>query len=125
MRIPFLRPHPPRLSQLVAELKAIESSGVFTNYGPMNARLESALTERIFGSLGGCLTVNCATTGLILAIREAAGESNERRYALMPSFTFAATAHAAIWAGLTPLLCDIDRETWASCSSCEERLLQS
>jgi len=24
---------------------------------------------------------------------------SERRYALMPSFTFAATAHAAIWAG--------------------------
>jgi dTDP-4-amino-4,6-dideoxygalactose transaminase len=122
-QIPFLRPRPSRLSQLLPELRAIEESGIFTNYGPVNDRFERALTNQIFGGLGGCLTVNCATTGLILAIREAAVIG--RSYALMPSFTFAATAHAAIWAGLTPLFCDIDRETWSLSADCEERVLQS
>jgi dTDP-4-amino-4,6-dideoxygalactose transaminase len=42
----------------------------------------------------------------------------------MPSFTFAATAHAALWAGLTPLFCDIDPLTWASSSDSEEELLR-
>jgi dTDP-4-amino-4,6-dideoxygalactose transaminase len=123
--IPFLRPRPPRLTQLLPELRAIEESGIFTNYGPVNYRFEAALTNQIFGGLGGCLTVNCATTGLILAIREAVGEAGGRPYALMPSFTFAATAHAAIWAGLTPLFCDIDRETWSLSAKTEECLLQS
>jgi dTDP-4-amino-4,6-dideoxygalactose transaminase len=41
----------------------------------------------------------------------------------MPSFTFAATAHAAIWAGLVRLLCDIDAETWNSCRDAEAYLL--
>ena len=49
------------------------------------------------------------TLGLMLAIRHAVGENaDRRRYALMPSFTFAAAAQAALWSGLTPLLCDIE-----------------
>lgn len=125
MRIPFLRPRPPALSQLVTELRAIESSGVYSNYGPVNSRLEEALTNRLFGGLGGCLTVNCATTGLILAIRDAEKSPSERKFALMPSFTFAATAHAAIWAGLTPLFCDISPETWTMRERDVEELLKS
>jgi dTDP-4-amino-4,6-dideoxygalactose transaminase len=122
-RIPFLSPQPPRLSRLIQELEIIEASGVFSNYGPVNTRFEADLTERVFGGLGGCLTVNNATIGLMLAMREAAARG--RRYALMPSFTFAATAHAALWAGLTPLLCDIDPETWNACPASEDRLLRS
>jgi dTDP-4-amino-4,6-dideoxygalactose transaminase len=122
-RIPFLRPRPPRLSQLLHELEIIEASGVFSNYGPVNTRFESALTKQVFGGRGGCLTVNNATIGLMLAIREAAAPG--RRYAVMPSFTFAATAHAALWAGLTPLLCDINPETWNACAASEDRLLRS
>lgn len=37
-----------------------------------------------------------------------------RRYALMPSFTFAAAAHAADGAGLVPLFCDVDEADWAA-----------
>jgi dTDP-4-amino-4,6-dideoxygalactose transaminase len=110
---------------MVDALRSIEDSGVFTNYGPVNRKFERSLTERVFDNLGDCLTVNCATTGLMMAIRDAAGESTQRRYALMPSFTFAAAAHAAIWAGLTPLLCDIDPGTWAPCPRSEERLLDA
>jgi dTDP-4-amino-4,6-dideoxygalactose transaminase len=124
LKTPFLRPRPARLSRLVRELEAIEASGIYSNYGPVNTRFETELTERMFGNTGGCLTVNNATTGLMLAIREAAISGNGRRYALMPSFTFAATAQAALWAGLTPLLCDIDADTWNACPESESRLLR-
>jgi dTDP-4-amino-4,6-dideoxygalactose transaminase len=122
-RIPFLRPQPARLSQLAAELAAIEESGIYSNYGPVNTRFEAALTEQLFGGLGGCVTVNNATIGLMTAIRQAAAPTQGGRYALMPSFTFAATAHAALWAGLTPLLCDIDPETWNPSPKAEDELL--
>ena len=123
-RIPFLRPNPPPLSRLLRELEAVEASGIYSNYGPINTRFEAALTDRVFGGLDGCLTVNNATTGLMLAIREASAGKG-RRFALMPSFTFPATAHAALWAGLTPLLCDIDPETWNSCPAVEDQLLRA
>src|SRR3546814_7300984 len=43
--------------------------------------------------------------------------------ALMPALTFAATAQAAQWAGLTPLIADVDPETWSIDPAIEERLL--
>jgi hypothetical protein len=114
IKIPFLKPRPVRLSTLINELEVIEATSIFTNYGPANSKLEQALVRELFRT-GECLTINNATVGLMLAIRDGMGEtpaSGQR--ALMPSFTFAATAHAAIWAGLTPLLCDIDGETWTA-----------
>jgi dTDP-4-amino-4,6-dideoxygalactose transaminase len=124
--IPFIRPNPAHLPDHHEELTAIREAGIYSNYGPVNTRFEQALTEQLFGGVGGCVTVCNATVGLMLAIREAVGEpvAGERRYALMPAFTFAATAHAALWAGLTPLLCDVDEETWLPCAASEEALLR-
>jgi dTDP-4-amino-4,6-dideoxygalactose transaminase len=110
---------------LISELSAIETSGRFTNFGPVNTRFEQEMVARIFGGEGACLTVSNATLGLMIAIRNAIGENTHgRRYALMPSFTFAATAQAAIWNGLTPLFCDIDPDTWAPSARAEEEILE-
>ena len=130
MKIPFLQPNPSRLSLLTTELSLIEDSGVFSNYGPVNTRFERELTASLFGGTGGCLTVCNATIGLMIAIRHAVDTAARtgaggpgRRYVIMPSFTFAATAHAALWCGLTPLLCDIDPDTWLPSAEAEDALL--
>jgi dTDP-4-amino-4,6-dideoxygalactose transaminase len=122
--IPLIRPNPPKLSALTEDLAAIESSGIFSNYGPVNARLEDRVVAHTFAGRGGCVTVANATLGLMLAIKQAVGWQPRGRYALMPSFTFAATAHAALWCGLTPLLCDIDPETWLPDAEAEQALVQ-
>ncbi len=123
--IPLIRPSPPRLSRQASLLAGIEDSGIFSNFGPVNTRFETDLGERLFGGTGACMTVCNATIGLMLALREATKERTARqRYALMPSFTFAATAQAALWCGLTPLLCDIDGATWAPCAQSEAALLR-
>lgn len=122
--IPLMRPSPPRLSQQTAMLAEIEESGTFSNFGPVNTRFEIELRDRLFGGKGACMTVCNATIGLMLALREATKHKTTRqRYALMPSFTFAATAQAALWCGLTPLLCDIDGASWALCAESEAALL--
>jgi dTDP-4-amino-4,6-dideoxygalactose transaminase len=122
--MPLIRPNPPKLSELTKELAEIERSGIFSNYGPVNSRLEDRMVANVFAGKGSCLTVANATLGLMLAIKQAVGWKPNGRYALMPSFTFAATAHAALWCGLTPLLCDIDRETWLPDPAAEAALLK-
>ena len=124
-KIPFLKPNPPKLSELLEQLAEIEASSIFSNYGPVNTLLEQSFTREFFGGQGACVSVCNATIGLMLAIRMAIGPAGDktRRYALMPSFTFAATAHAAVWAGLTPLLCDIEPDTWLASPSAEKELL--
>jgi dTDP-4-amino-4,6-dideoxygalactose transaminase len=124
MRIPLIKPNPPRLSEAADELRAIEDRGIFSNFGPVNSAFEHDMLVRIFGGVGACMTVCNATIGLMLAIQQAIGNRpKQTRYALMPSFTFAAAAHAAMWCGLTPLYCDIDPLTWSASAADEERLL--
>ena len=124
MDLPLIRPNPPKLSLLTAGLEAIEASGTFSNNGPVARRFEAAMTEQLFGGRGACLAVANATLGLMIALRHATlGMDEARKLALVPAFTFAATAQAAQWAGLTPLLADCDPDDWALCPKAEERLL--
>ena len=124
MRYPLIAPNPPRLSQHVDALKSVEASGVFSNNGPQVRAFEAEATTQLFGGHGASLAVGNATLGLMIAIREAAGEHVTGRFALMPALTFAATAQAALWAGLTPLICDIDPADWTASAAAEERLLR-
>jgi dTDP-4-amino-4,6-dideoxygalactose transaminase len=124
MNIPLVRPSPPQLSRAVMELQALEQSGIFSNYGPVNTRFEEETLDRFFGGEGACTTVCNATIGLMLAIKDAVGEQPAGKFALMPCFTFAATAHAALWCGLTPLLCDIHPTNWAADPAAEAELLE-
>jgi dTDP-4-amino-4,6-dideoxygalactose transaminase len=120
--LPLIAPRPPRLSDMTEQLRALEQSGYYSNGGPIVRDFERESAARMFGGEGQCLAVANATLGLMLAIREArAGHAG--RYALVPAFTFAATAHAALWAGLTPILVDSDPEDWAASAAAEEALL--
>lgn len=122
---PLIAPNPPRLSTLGTALKAIEDSGVYSNGGPVVRGFEAAATDRLFGGRGACLAVANATLGLTLAIRALLGNRPaEGRLALVPAFTFAATGHAVIAAGLTPLLYDADPDSWLPDAAAEEALLR-
>ena len=126
-RIPLAQPRPPKLSEAAAALRAIEQSNLFSNFGPVNTHFEETVTRDLFGGIGASLTVCNATTGLMLAIREAiaARPDPRRRYALMPSFTFAAAAQAALWNQLTPLFCDINRADWSADPRSELEMLET
>ena len=124
-RFPFIAPNPPRLSERLDALREVEDSGVFSNNGPVVRAFEAEVTERLFGGEGASLAVANATLGLMIAIRETVGPAvAPGRLALMPALTFAATAQAALWAGLMPLVCDIDPLDWSACPAAEERLLR-
>lgn len=121
---PLIAPQPPRLSEHLDALRRVEQSGIFSNNGPEVSAFETAVTEKLFGGHGASLAVANATLGLMIAIRDAAGTRHAPgALALMPSFTFAATAQAAIWSGLTPLICDIDPHNWSACADAEDALL--
>ena len=123
MNIPLVRPAPPQLSLAVAELQSLEQSGIFSNFGPVNTLFEQEMLDRFFGGKGACTTVCNATIGLMLAIKDAVGERPSGKFALMPGFTFAAAAHAALWCGLTPLLCDVHLANWAADPAAEAEML--
>jgi dTDP-4-amino-4,6-dideoxygalactose transaminase len=109
-RIPFLRPNLVHLDSYTPYLAQIDESRIYSNYGPLNTLFEQRLLNQFFAGRGALTTVANATLALMLAIsliRRPGG-----RYALMPSFTFAATPLAAMWCGLEPYFIDIEADSW-------------
>ena len=109
--LPVLRPRLPSAAEILPYLQAIDEARWYSNYGPLVTRLEQQLAGRLGMTTGGVVTTASATAGLtaaLLARRAPAGS-----FCLMPSWTFAATAHAARAAGLIPWFHDVLRSTWA------------
>jgi dTDP-4-amino-4,6-dideoxygalactose transaminase len=126
LRYPLIAPNPPRASDQLDGLRRIEASGTYSNNGPELRAFEAEANDRLFGGIGASLGVANATLGLMIAIRHAVGRHPKPgALAIVPAFTFAATGQAAAWAGLTPLIADVDPETWALSAAEEDRLLRA
>lgn len=108
--IPFLRPNLVKKGDYLHFLSRIEDSRLFSNYGPLNSLFEDRVIKEVFNHTGAAVTVNNATSGLMLAISQC--KRPNARYALMPNFTFAATPLAAMWCGLEPYFVDISQDDW-------------
>jgi dTDP-4-amino-4,6-dideoxygalactose transaminase len=99
--LPLVRPTLPDLDALTDRIKAILERGTLTN-GPLVRELEEAAAEYL--GVAHCVAVASCTAGLMLILK-ATGVAGD---VVVPSFTFAATAHAVAWNGLRPMFADID-----------------
>lgn len=104
-KIPFLKPSLVRTDTFRTYLESIDQSNIYSNFGPLNSLFERRIIDEWFEGAGSAATVANATLGLITAI--SGSRRPEGRFALMPSFTFAATPLAAMWCGLEPYFVDI------------------
>ena len=104
-RFPFLRPKLVTAEELLPYLQQMDRTRIYSNFGPLNAKFEARVMAEYFGDVGAAVTVHNATVGLMLAVKAAMRPKG--RLAVMPSFTFAATAQAALWCGLQPYFVDV------------------
>jgi dTDP-4-amino-4,6-dideoxygalactose transaminase len=102
--IPLARPGVPDPHAVAEDVERILKSGVLTN-GPYVRELEMRAAEYL--GVRHCVAVASCTSGLMLLLR-AAGLTGD---VVVPSFTFAATAHAVAWNGLHPVFADVDPST--------------
>jgi dTDP-4-amino-4,6-dideoxygalactose transaminase/SAM-dependent methyltransferase len=109
--LPIARPLLPSAYQLRPYLRDIDAHRIYSNFGPLVRRLEARLGERLELETGRVVTVANATLGIATAL--AAQGARQGAYCLLPGWTFVATAHAAIQAGLVPYFVDVDPESWA------------
>jgi dTDP-4-amino-4,6-dideoxygalactose transaminase len=104
-RFRFINPTLPPLDRVLYEYRQVYHQGLITN-GKVVARLEASVCERL--GVRHAIAVSSCTSGLMLSMK-AMGLSGE---IILPSFTFFATGHAALWNGLTPVFADCDPNTW-------------
>ncbi|PZX29397.1 DegT/DnrJ/EryC1/StrS aminotransferase [Cupriavidus phytorum] len=107
--IKVLVPHLPEVAALLPYLRRIDENRSYSNYGPLYREFVARLSE-LTGAKGVTITSN-GTTAIELALRSRSTPG--RRYCLMPSYTFIASAHAVCNAGLTPYLLEVDAHSLA------------
>lgn len=85
--------------------RAIFERQYYTNQGPLTEELEAKLADRLGTRHAICVTN--ATLGLIMTAQALGIEGK----VILPPFTFIASAQSLLWAGLSPVFCDIDPAT--------------
>src|SRR4051812_44661487 len=109
--IPVMRPKLPVAQRLVAYLRRIDGSRVYSNFAPLACSLEDRLAEHYGLGTGTVTTVANATLGLALSLSVQGAKPGT--LCAMPAWTFVASAHAAVNAGLIPYFVDVDPESWS------------
>ncbi len=111
--VPVMRPQLPSTASLSRYLRRIDVSRVYTNHGPLVNELEERLSDLVRLPAGAVVTATSGTDALAGAILATAGRGTSARpFAILPAFTFVATAIAAELCGYRPYLVDVDAETW-------------
>jgi dTDP-4-amino-4,6-dideoxygalactose transaminase len=111
-RIPVFRPKLPTVEKLIPYLREIDKNRWYSNRGALVQAMERRVTAKLNKGCGVVVTAS-GWAALKAAIIAAAGPATSQRpLALMPSYTFAATAAAAESCGYKPYFLDIDEESW-------------
>lgn len=110
MQIPFIRPKMPGQDALVDDLNEIIGANWYTNFGPKELKFRSMIEDYV-GTGVSVVTVNNATSGLMVALAAALPRGNGTESIAIASFTFAAGPQAAVWHGYRPSWIDIDERT--------------
>jgi dTDP-4-amino-4,6-dideoxygalactose transaminase len=108
-RVSIARPRLPSREALAPYLDRIDDARWYSNFGPLLHELEQRVAARL-DTPAGVVTAASGTTALTLALRAAGARPGT--LCAMPAWTFVATAHAALEAGLTPYFLDVDPKSW-------------
>jgi dTDP-4-amino-4,6-dideoxygalactose transaminase len=109
--IPVMRPKLPSRERLAPYLDRIDRSRIYSNYGPIVCSLQERLAAHYGVGAENVTTVTNATLGLTLALQ--AQNARPGLLCLLPAWTFVASVHAVMTAGLVPHFVHVSPETWA------------
>lgn len=103
------RPRLPGAQAILPYLHEIDEARWYSNFGPLLTRFEDRISGR-FARPTEIVTVTNATQALALTL-QAMGLA-PGGHVVLPAWTFVATAHAVLQAGLNPWFVDVDPATW-------------
>jgi dTDP-4-amino-4,6-dideoxygalactose transaminase len=103
--LPIVDPEGVPGEEFLEEVRGILASKQLTN-GAYVKKFEEAAAQYL--GVAHCVAVSSCTSGLLLVLKVL----DLRGEVILPSFTFHATAHAAVWNGLTPVFADCDARTF-------------
>jgi dTDP-4-amino-4,6-dideoxygalactose transaminase len=121
-KIPVAKPRLPPLAALAPYIQRIDQARWYSNFGPLSEEFEARLGARFGVSRAGICTISNATVGLELALKAAGAPAGT--LCMLPSWTFSASVHAAMEAGLVPHFVDVGADGLLTPNLAREALSQ-
>lgn len=106
MTIELFRPSVPPLDAFIGYLKSIDNNKIYSNFGPIQHLFKERLARHFKVEVNQIELFSSGTMSLVAALQTL--KKSKRPYCLLPSWTFTATAQAAVAAGMTPIFIDVD-----------------
>jgi dTDP-4-amino-4,6-dideoxygalactose transaminase len=111
--IPVYAASLPLAGQLLPYLARIDAAGMYSNHGPLVHEFEARLADTLGLQDASVAATSSGTAAIHAAILAAAGRAGTTRpLALIPGYTFAATAHVTQACGYEPVFVDVEPATW-------------
>lgn len=107
--IELFRPSVPPIEKYLPYIKKVDENRMYSNFGPMQSEFKARLAKLYEIKPEQLELFASGTTALIAALHVL--RSPQRPYCLLPSWTFVATVHAAVAAGLEPVFVDVDAQS--------------
>lgn len=120
-RFRSVRPIIPSIAKWSPYLEEAYSKRWFSNFGSLSLLFENKLREKFGADEGRCVLTSSATTGLAACLISRGIEGA----VLFPAFTFPASMSAIRMAGGTPVVIDVERDTWIPSVVAVENALRS
>jgi dTDP-4-amino-4,6-dideoxygalactose transaminase len=112
--IPVMRPRLPPAESLLPYLRRIDENRTYSNWGPLTMELGGRLGLAFGLQETSVVCANSGMSALMAGILATAGlATRQHRRAIVPDFTFTATALAVQMCGYEPVLASCDRDTWS------------
>jgi dTDP-4-amino-4,6-dideoxygalactose transaminase len=103
----------PNADKLLPYLQRIDRNRVYSNFGPLSIELGKKLADHFHVDMENIMCANSGTSALTAAILSRAGRATkEKSLAIVPSFTFVATALAAEACGYEVVFADVTVDSW-------------
>ena len=112
-RLPAMRPQLAGAERLLPYLRRIDERRVYSNFGPLAQEFEARLATQLALPAGALVSASSGLAALVGAILGTVGRATAAKpLALVPAYTFIATASAAELCGFEPSLDDVDATHW-------------
>ncbi len=109
---PVLHPKLPSAQALLPYLERVDAARVYSNFGPLVCEFQRRLGDLLLMGDEQVICMSSGTSALSAAILARAGRAGEKRLAIVPDLTFAATAAAVERCGYDLHLTEVDRASW-------------
>jgi dTDP-4-amino-4,6-dideoxygalactose transaminase len=104
--IPIGQRYFPSAQRYEAAFRGIFERQYYTEYGPLNRQLEQSLQQFLGVKHAICVTNETVALMMVANAMELTGK------VILPAFNHIAAAQSLSWAGLEPVFCDVDPDTY-------------